>query len=363
MRITEEQLRQIVREEILDKSSGRDDERDDFELDISQELGPESDLPAGPPVTPLPKGTPDREKINLKIWFGDSKIRNKDGSPKRMYHGTRAEFTAFRVAEGGRFGPGIYFTDDPKIAGNFAEQPGVYGLRADEGNANIVPVYLRVLKPFVIPDSVNSNSNLMNSIKASGYDGLVVKSPGSPFYIVVVHDPRQVKSSTGNVGDFDWRDSDVTSESSRDFKGGRARITEGQLRQIVREEILEEDVRRRGDQWCAYVDDKLTKAEKEANPSRHKGKKVGAVQRTRSGKIRMKARACYASRKKANNAMAAAMMEQVLREIEEIESELEERRKSPPPGYLWKNIRKRRAAGKRPRRPGEKGYPKTLDFD
>jgi hypothetical protein len=77
----------------------------------------------------------------------------------------------------------------------------------------------------------------------------------------------------------------------------------------------------------------------------------------------MKARACYASRKKANNAMAAAMMEQVLREIEEIESELEERRKSPPPGYLWKNIRKRQAAGKRPRRPGEKGYPKTLDFD
>jgi hypothetical protein len=30
---------------------------------------------------------------------------------------------------------------------------------------------------------------------------------------------------------------------------------------------------------------------------------------------------------------------------------------------LWANIRKRRAAGKRPHRPGEKGYPKTLDID
>jgi hypothetical protein len=70
-----------------------------------------------------------------------------------------------------------------------------------------------------------------------------------------------------------------------------------------------EDVRKRGNKWCAYVDDKLTKAEKEGNPKKYKGKKVGSVQRTPSGKIRMKARACYASKKKANNAMAAAMME------------------------------------------------------
>lgn len=29
---------------------------------------------------------------------------------------------------------------------------------------------------------------------------------------------------------------------------------------------------------------------------------------------------------------------------------------------LWANIRSRRKAGKKPRRPGEKGYPKTLDI-
>lgn len=29
---------------------------------------------------------------------------------------------------------------------------------------------------------------------------------------------------------------------------------------------------------------------------------------------------------------------------------------------LWDAIRKRREAGKRPKRPGEKGYPKTLDI-
>ena len=86
-------------------------------------------------------------------------------------------------------------------------------------------------------------------------------------------------------------------------------IDEEDLREAIRAEIFGEDVRKRGNKWCAYVDDKLTKAEKEGNPKKYKGKKVGSVQRTPSGKIRMKARACYSSKKKANNAMAAAMME------------------------------------------------------
>lgn len=30
---------------------------------------------------------------------------------------------------------------------------------------------------------------------------------------------------------------------------------------------------------------------------------------------------------------------------------------------LWANIHARRAAGKRPKKPGEKGYPKTLDIE
>lgn len=70
-----------------------------------------------------------------------------------------------------------------------------------------------------------------------------------------------------------------------------------------------EDVRKVGNKFCAYVDDKLTKAEKEGNPKKYKGQAAGSIQKTPSGKIRMKARACYPSKKKANNAMAAAMME------------------------------------------------------
>lgn len=91
-------------------------------------------------------------------------------------------------------------------------------------------------------------------------------------------------------------------ESSKSMK-----VTEAQLRKIIRE-VLSEDVRKRGNQFCAYVDDKVTKKDKENNPKLYKGKQVGSVKKTKSGKIKMKARACYASKKKANNAMAAAMM-------------------------------------------------------
>jgi len=39
------------------------------------------------------------------------------------------------------------------------------------------------------------------------------------------------------------------------------------------------------------------------------------------------------------------------------------RRKYRPNESLWDNIRKRRAAGKRKLRPGDKNYPKTLNID
>ena len=48
--------------------------------------------------------------------------------------------------------------------------------------------------------------------------------------------------------------------------------------------------------------------------------------------------------------------------IKDMIAEINEKKKSSKPG-LWANIHARRKAGKRPLRPGEKGYPKTLDID
>ena len=48
---------------------------------------------------------------------------------------------------------------------------------------------------------------------------------------------------------------------------------------------------------------------------------------------------------------------------EEGSSPVVEARKRKKKRGLWANIHARRKAGKRPKRPGEKGYPKTLDIE
>jgi hypothetical protein len=54
----------------------------------------------------------------------------------------------------------------------------------------------------------------------------------------------------------------------------------------------------------------------------------------------------------------------VLREFgDDLEGETDDDSADESKGGLWANIRARRKAGKRPHRPGEKGYPKTLDIE
>ena len=51
---------------------------------------------------------------NFKNWFGDSKVVNKDGSPKIVYHGT--DVKDFNI-----FNPASWFTDNTKEAGAYAQ--------------------------------------------------------------------------------------------------------------------------------------------------------------------------------------------------------------------------------------------------
>lgn len=199
-------IRHVIRE-MIEAS----DDPEGEELDYAEGLGDERPTP--PP--PLPKQFAGKDQSNLQIWFQGSKIRKKDGSPLRVFHGTNAEFTSFRVAPGGLYGPGIYFTDDPGVANNYTNSTGAYGKSSEDldSKPNIIPAYLRVIRPLVIPSGGGGSPDLSTMAKGHGYDGIVVKSPGHPFHIIVVFDPRQIKSATGNVGDFSWESEDITSES------------------------------------------------------------------------------------------------------------------------------------------------------
>jgi hypothetical protein len=62
------------------------------------------------------------ETPEFKRWFGKSKIVNKDGEPKVMYHGTARDITTFRPKQAGA----IFVTDKPSFAQTFAHTSEEY---------------------------------------------------------------------------------------------------------------------------------------------------------------------------------------------------------------------------------------------
>lgn len=102
------------------------------------------------------------KKEDLDNWPGAQVTREKDGSAKTFYHGTSK---AAELSEDGKFdrnrqnpkalyGPGFYFTDDPRTAGGDGEGKDGYagkGARPDtENSPGVVPAHLDVRNPFDI---------------------------------------------------------------------------------------------------------------------------------------------------------------------------------------------------------------------
>ena len=174
----------------------------------------------------VPQGNTDVKKFSerrqtetdaFKRWFGDSVVVNEDGSPKVMYHGTRAENGVFwvfdyskAIKKGGHglkaLGEGIYFTEK-KLDGTER-----YGSR-------VIPVYLRIESPFIPRvmgvslreavatqlqiDADDVSHNIQDTLKQHGYDGVISGE------VAVVFSPTQIKSATDNVGTFDPENPDI----------------------------------------------------------------------------------------------------------------------------------------------------------
>lgn len=104
------------------------------------------------------------KNAEFRRWFGKSVVRNPDGSPKVVYHGTLVTkdsphgsnemgFTVFKPSAYGNLGPGIYLTDDAAAASKFA-----MGIRAGSKeekiqNSRVIPLYVRMERP--IPEELS----------------------------------------------------------------------------------------------------------------------------------------------------------------------------------------------------------------
>lgn len=176
-------------------------------------------------------------------WMGDSKAVNDHGEPLTLYHGTNQDFDTFALDKAGSsidsgfLGTGFYFTDSASLAGTYAN--------VGRGNAqNVVPVYLSLKNPYMwgtktggvrsevygekngIPEELRAavferagftfkegaepdfaqekalSEALRAELIARGHDGVIAtfKNGGAEY---VAFYPEQIKSTTGNNGQFD----------------------------------------------------------------------------------------------------------------------------------------------------------------
>lgn len=200
---------------------------------------------------------------NFHRWFSNSKIVDKQKRPLVMYHGTASDIQKFDTAYAGKgndqYGSGFYFSDNPEIANSY-----VHGNTDISHNAapNVIPVYLSLKKPIYTsdtkplskdhirrliksaPDHMDTLSNygdvdyegynsvlnsavnahidipkfhamnhihndfyngntqefLKNFKKITGHDGAIEDTLDHK--IVVVFDPNDIKSATGNIGEY-----------------------------------------------------------------------------------------------------------------------------------------------------------------
>jgi hypothetical protein len=215
----------------------------------------------GPGATFMPEA-PDTPAF--KKWFGDwqdpkaftsrrkgpvSVVVDSKGQPKRVYHATTKDFTAFESGrktfdDMGFFGNvetnrhAIFFSDVPEQAASYVtDSKG----RADTG-ARTIPAYLDMKSPLyldrntnldVLAEETGVNYNWLQNrrtwwelldgedgkmfaegLKKAGYDGVIFEEdPIRPGVEVgntyAVFEPTQVKSATGNSGAFDPTNPDI----------------------------------------------------------------------------------------------------------------------------------------------------------
>lgn len=160
------------------------------------------------------------EKIeSFYKWFGDSKVVDDQGRPLVVYHGGHFEASAFTAFDEALLDPendmgaGFYFTDSRVDAEG-------YDYNLDFDTPQVLEVYLSTKKPFTIgespfPKGVSEKSGevFRQVIQDLGYDAIIDTEVSTKFasegYTAngaskhfVMFKPDQIKSATGNNGDF-----------------------------------------------------------------------------------------------------------------------------------------------------------------
>jgi len=185
----------------------------------------------------------------FRRWFKDSKIVDADGKPMVVYHGSAEDFTIFKHGEaskvdGGWYGQGFYFTPRTSEASEYARMRDSREERffGSQSSQVVMPVFLSMQNPYMIHRGMepgfnsmkrqfrkdfgaevfeavagtegNPNITFTNNVNAwlaeRGYDGVIsINSNKVTIDELVVFEPTQIKSATGNDGSFSPTNPDI----------------------------------------------------------------------------------------------------------------------------------------------------------
>lgn len=174
----------------------------------------------------------------FKQWFGDwenapetaSKVVDKQGKPKAVYHGTATPFVRFGGGTGLRTNNESGYVEWSKIGDQFTSSPqyasehalGIGEMDASSSPA-VMPVFLDIKNPIEITEhdwtrwlselenGETTGNELRDAFIEDGYDGVVmnVTDNGIKSAHYITFSPTQIKSATGNIGTFDPNNPDI----------------------------------------------------------------------------------------------------------------------------------------------------------
>jgi len=162
---------------------------------------------------------------NFYKWFGDSKVVDSKGNPLVVYHGTNSDFDTFDIInsaknmDSGTIGKGFYFTTNPVNASNIAVNTS-YNQSKERGGENVLPVYLKIVNPHEaagLYDAWSGKSYLENNERSERYTDRLKNKGKDGVYLYldketdwyVAFSPNQIKSATGNNGEFNPDDNNI----------------------------------------------------------------------------------------------------------------------------------------------------------
>lgn len=137
------------------------------------------------------KSLRDRATANFRRWFGESKVVDDKGEPLVVYHGSDEKFDVFNTEEGAFFFGG-------ENAASFAK---TYG-------DNVTAAYLSIKNPFRGTYKTLATADF-DGLAKRGYDGAVFTDEESGLQQWVAFKPTQIKSATGNNGDYSLTNADI----------------------------------------------------------------------------------------------------------------------------------------------------------